>query len=257
MQVPTASALVPSVSLTTSLSGSHYVLNVTVDHPATPALSASHYVDQVQIVTTNTSGSKWVNLTMAGAELYAAQHNVTFSFSYDVGSLALNTTISGTAHCTVHGWGTPGTATAGPALATKPSAPQSLVATAGNASVLLTWNAPSSTGSAPVTNYTIYRGTTSGSLTAIKSIFVNTTSYNDTTVTNGITYYYAVTATNSVGESVKSTEVSATPTAGGTPPATPADNTMLIVAIVLIIVVVIIIAAVMMRRKGGAEKPKE
>jgi hypothetical protein len=114
IQVPNASAGIPSVTLTTSLSGTHYILNVTVDHPPSPAISATHYVDQVQIVTTNTSGSKWVNLTMAGPDLYAAQHNTTFSFTYDIGSLSLNTSISGKAHCVIHGWGSAGTATAGP-----------------------------------------------------------------------------------------------------------------------------------------------
>jgi hypothetical protein len=122
VQVPTASAGTPSVDLTTSLSGSHYILNITVDHTASPALSGTHYVDQVQIVTTNSSGSKWVNLTMSGPELYAAQHNVTFSFTYDLGSLALNTSISGKAHCTIHGWSSAATGSAGP-VATTPSTP--------------------------------------------------------------------------------------------------------------------------------------
>ncbi|NPA75423.1 MAG: peptidase S53, partial [Euryarchaeota archaeon] len=39
----------------------------------------------------------------------------------------------------------------------------------------------------------------------------STLTYKDTSVTNGVTYYYYVTAVNSVGESPKSNEVSATP----------------------------------------------
>ena len=135
-----------------------------------------------------------------------------------------------------------------------PTAPQNLQASAGNGYVRLTWSAPTTAGSSAITNYTVYRGTSSGSLASYK-VLGNVTTYNDTAVTNGNTYYYAVTATNGVGESIQSAAASGAPTAPGG--GAPADNTMLIVAIVLIIIVVIVIAAVMMRRKGGAEKPKE
>lgn len=256
VQVPAASAWVPTVGFTTSLSGSHYILNVSVDHLASPALSTSHYVNWVNITTTNSSGSKWINLTMSGAELYAAQHNETFNFTYDIGSLALNTSISGTAHCTVHGFGAAGTATAGPAPTAAPSLPQNLAAIAGNGYIKLSWSAPATTGASAITNYTLYRGPSAASLTSYK-VLGNVTTYNDTAVTNNVTYYYSVTATNGAGESAKSNAAFATPTAGGTTPASP-DNTMLILAIVLIVIVVIVIAAVMMmRKKGKAEKPKE
>ena len=42
--------------------------------------------------------------------------------------------------------------------------------------------------------------------------------YNHNSLTNGTTYYYIVTAVNSVGESVPSSEVSAMPQANTTPP---------------------------------------
>src|SRR5207247_2285495 len=48
------------------------------------------------------------------------------------------------------------------APATPPGAPQGLVATAGDATVTLTWSAPSSNGGSPITNYRIYRSTTGG-----------------------------------------------------------------------------------------------
>ncbi len=90
-----------------------------------------------------------------------------------------------------------------------PSIPQSLQATAGNATVSLSWSA--STGTAPIT-YSVYRGATSGGegTTPIASNLI-ATSYTDTNVTNGDTYYYEVSATNSVGSSGLSAQVSATP----------------------------------------------
>jgi len=46
--------------------------------------------------------------------------------------------------------------------ATVPGAPVGLTATRGNAQVTLSWAAPASTGSSPVTGYDIYTGTTPG-----------------------------------------------------------------------------------------------
>lgn len=87
-----------------------------------------------------------------------------------------------------------------------PPAPTGLSATAGNAQVLLTWNAASG-----ATAYVVKRSTTSGS--GYTRIATNaTTSYLDTAVTNGVTYYYVVAALNAAGEGPNSAEVSATPT---------------------------------------------
>jgi len=93
-----------------------------------------------------------------------------------------------------------------------PSAP-SLSASAGNLQVSLSWTTPSDGGS-PITGYRLYRGTTSGSLSLYASLGV-TTSYTDTSVTNGVTYYYQVSAVNAVGEGPRSNQVSATPSCPG------------------------------------------
>ncbi|MHB8500166.1 MAG: glycoside hydrolase family 44 protein [Candidatus Acidiferrales bacterium] len=86
-----------------------------------------------------------------------------------------------------------------------PAAPSGLQATAGNAQVSLIWTA--STGA---TSYHIKRGTTSGGpYTQVAA--PTATSETDTGLTNGTTYYYVVSALNSVGESANSSQASATP----------------------------------------------
>jgi fibronectin type 3 domain-containing protein len=90
-----------------------------------------------------------------------------------------------------------------------PAAPTNLAATAGNAKVLLNWSASSG-----ATSYNIYRGTAAGgeSSTAIAT-GVSGTSYTNTSLTNGTTYYYKVAAVNAGGTSPLSGEASATPAA--------------------------------------------
>lgn len=87
-----------------------------------------------------------------------------------------------------------------------PNAPTGLGATAGNAQVALTWNS-----SASATSYNVYRANSSNGYSTPLITGLATTNYTDTTVTNGNTYYYVVTAVNGSGESGYSNEVSATP----------------------------------------------
>lgn len=62
-------------------------------------------------------------------------------------------------------------------------------------SVSLNWNASTTSN---VVGYNVYRGTTSGSYSLLNSMN-SSTSYTDTAVQNGQTYYYVVTAVDSVG----------------------------------------------------------
>jgi len=91
---------------------------------------------------------------------------------------------------------------------TVPGAPGALTATAGDAQISLTWTAASG-----ATFYRVHRAETSGGpYTTIESNWAGT-SYTDTGLTNGTTYYYVVTATNGAGEGPNSNEASATPVA--------------------------------------------
>ena len=88
-----------------------------------------------------------------------------------------------------------------------PAAPTGLKALSGNAQVSLTWNA-----SAGAANYDVYRGTTTGgeSATPIATGITNTT-FTNTGLTIGTTYFYVVTAVNVSGQSGHSNEASASP----------------------------------------------
>ncbi|TMB85262.1 MAG: hypothetical protein E6J39_01605 [Chloroflexi bacterium] len=94
----------------------------------------------------------------------------------------------------------------------KHSAPTLLSATPGNAQVTLSWSAPSSNGGSDITNYTIYRDTTSGTRIFLVTVG-NVLTYIDAGVSNGTTYYYTVAAVNVAGPGPQSNELSATPQA--------------------------------------------
>ena len=97
-------------------------------------------------------------------------------------------------------------------LTATPPAPTSLAAVPGNAQVALTWSP-----SVNATYYTVKRGTTSGAETNLLNGTTASTSFTDSTATNGTLYYYTVIANNGFGSSAASNEASATPgTSAGT-----------------------------------------
>lgn len=107
------------------------------------------------------------------------------------------------------------TITASPIAGTAPAAPTGLTATAGNAQAALSWTAPASNGGVAITSYRVYRGTSPGSETLLTSGGCSNLgtglSCTDTGLTNGQTYYYKVSAVNSIGEGPQSSEASAQP----------------------------------------------
>jgi kumamolisin len=121
--------------------------------------------------------------------------------------------VAGTGYDNATGWGSFNGAnllaelTGSSSTSTAPDPPTGLTAGAGDGTVTLSWTASSG-----ATSYDIYRGTTIGGegTTPLVSGITGTT-YTDNNVTNGTTYYYKVSATNSVGTSSLSDEVSATP----------------------------------------------
>src|SRR5258706_3296407 len=91
-------------------------------------------------------------------------------------------------------------------LATAPGAPQSLVATAGNASASFTFSPPASDGGSPITSYAVTCTPGPLSNTGASPITVNG-------LTNGTLYTCSATATNAVGTGPATGTVTVTPAA--------------------------------------------
>ncbi len=113
------------------------------------------------------------------------------------------------------------TGTAGPPDTTPPADPTGLTATAGDSQVSLDW---ADNTEPDLSHYNVKRSTTAGGSYTQIATNVTVSSYTDTGLTNGTTYYYVVTAVDtSSNESGNSNEASATPEGipDTTPPAAP------------------------------------
>lgn len=160
-----------------------------------------------QRATTNVSGQTWT-VTLNGASIagYApgqaatayTDYSATFTAVATTGTLAFVGTDTGGGDNTVFIDNVRITAS-------QPAAPSGLTAVPGTGQVVLNWTAVPNTSS-----YTVQRSTTSGGpYTTVASGLTGAT-YTDTTVSNGMSYYYVVLAVNSVGQSTDSAEAHAT-----------------------------------------------
>ena len=87
-----------------------------------------------------------------------------------------------------------------------PPAPTNLSASGDDAKATLTW-----TGSVGAATYNVYRSLTSGGPYTQIASGIAATTYTNTGLTNGTTYYYVVTAASSAGESGYSNQAAVTP----------------------------------------------
>jgi PelA/Pel-15E family pectate lyase len=94
--------------------------------------------------------------------------------------------------------------------------PKGLTATIGDQKVELNWIAAKGASS-----YNIKRSTNEGGPYEVIESSVSETRYVDSNLSNDETYYYVVSAVNTIGESKNSNQVSATPTVIPNPPASP------------------------------------
>jgi hypothetical protein len=101
-----------------------------------------------------------------------------------------------------------------------PSAPTNVVASSGNAQATVVWSAPASSGSSPITSYTV---TSSPGGIKVTTPDGNTTMATIAGLTNGTTYTFAVTATNAVGSGPAALSNGVTPTAMPMVPSAPTN----------------------------------
>ncbi len=162
-----------------------------------PAGGATSYIVQYGTVASGAFASTCITSECTDATTGATITGLTNGTNYQFRIYAVNPFLTGAAS---------NTATATPSFASA-GIVTDLTADAGDAEVILDW---SSTNNA--VSYNIYRALNSNGPYASISTDVVATTYTDTTVTNGVTYYYVVTAKN-IGntESGYSNEVNATP----------------------------------------------
>jgi titin len=172
-----------------------------------------------------TRGNAWVKLTWlapsssggAPVDKYAVQQWTGLGWknvAYPAGTgYTVRNLVNGTKYVfrvvahNAAGW-SPASTTVSAVPRTVPSAPRSPVATRGNASVKLTWLAPSSSGGAPVDKYDVQQWTGLG----WKNVaYAAGQGYTVTNLVNGSKYVFRVVAHNAAGWSPASTTVSAVP----------------------------------------------
>jgi Galactose oxidase-like, Early set domain/Fibronectin type III domain/Glyoxal oxidase N-terminus len=175
------------------------------------APAAATYGSTIPVSTPDAASISAVNLVSLGSDTHQSdmdQHFVPLSFTQ--GSGGLNIQIPSSAATAPPGNymlfilnsnGVPSVASfinIAPTLSA-PAAPTGVSAAPGNASATVSWTAPSDGGS-PITSYTVtpYVGSTAQTPTTVDG---NATSTPISGLTNGTTYTFTVTATNSVGTS--------------------------------------------------------
>ncbi len=142
-----------------------------------------------------------------------------------------------------NGMGTTASAIVNATPVAKPSAPTWPATSVSGTSVTINWTAPSSTGGTAITSYKVYRGTSSGSLSLLTTVGASTLSFQDTGLSAGQSYFYKVTAVNSVGESAATNVVQANV------PGLSSDMIIIIIVVIVVIAAVAAVAVIMMRRR--------
>ena len=96
---------------------------------------------------------------------------------------------------------------------TKPGTPRNPSVVAGDTTVTVRWDAPTSTGGAPITGYRISSSTDGITWTVLDTVDGALREYLATGLTNGVTVRFRVAAVNEAGAGADSASRSATPTA--------------------------------------------
>jgi serine/threonine protein kinase/outer membrane protein assembly factor BamB len=134
--------------------------------------------------------------------------------------------------------------------ATPPSAVSNFTVTVVGESIRLSWNPPAYTGGLPVTEYIVYRGVDPNSLSVYRTLPGNTTTFTDSNLEPGKTYYYRVQAVNAQGKGELSTMAAAVAPVKN-PVSWILNNPLLIIAFLIAVVI-----AVMLRQRPRKREPE-
>lgn len=161
-------------------------------------------------VATASPGGATCSVTSTGCTIAGLTNGTAYSFTVrarnQVGTGSASNTLTATPRV-------PGDPPSAPLnVATSPNLPEG---------ILVSWAAPVSSGTSPITAYRIYRGTVSGAATYLVTVG-NVLSFMDSAVANGGRYYYQVSAVNTPGEGPRSAEAAAQ---RGTAPTAPRSLT--------------------------------
>lgn len=179
--------------------------------PAPTGLSATAGNAQVALGWTAAAGASSYNVkraTTSGGPYTAIGTSTTASYT---DTTAVNGTTYYYVVSAVNGSGESANSSevsATPSAPQLPAAPTNLTASSPQKrKITLNWT---QSGSGNITNNKIYRSTVNGGPYALVTTIAAATTYSDTGLSSGTTYYYVVTAVNSGGESAYSNQASAT-----------------------------------------------
>jgi fibronectin type 3 domain-containing protein len=212
---PFSSQSVPLSGLTLSNNGAVYAYLLRAPDTGTYSISLYGYAQSGAQVQVKVDDSLVGTLTLPASLGSSPTLPVTLTAGFH--GLVLLATGSGSTTLPARTGNIAVTLTSGGGKGVVPSSPMNLTSTVSNDSATLIWAQQST-----ATSYNVERSVTSGGpYTLVENTTSNT--YTDTTVTNGTTYYYVVSAKNAYGAGGLSPQIPVTPAPG--PPAPPASLT--------------------------------
>lgn len=140
----------------------------------------------------------------SGVQVVAATRTATMDYTKDLSGSYIDMSFI------MYQWPGNFTSTGSASAVKHPLAPTITSADAANGTVHLNWSEPDDSGY-DIQSYNVYRGTAPGVTSFHTSVTAPTRYLADTGLTNGVTYYYNVTAVNQHGQGYSSRAVNATP----------------------------------------------
>ncbi len=122
--------------------------------------------------------------------------------------------------------------------------------TSGDGRVDISWTAPNQ-GSAPITHYYVYRAEVNDPTKAvlIANLTDNMLGFSDMTAQNGMTYYYWIVTSNSIGASTSAASQAAVPGATG-------SDSLLPIVLIVVAIIALLLFLFMRKKKAAPAAPQ-